>query len=611
MKHKNLFKIVILIIFVVVIFLVIFELKPREKINQITEFEPDGINMTYTIFNKENKKRLEVSCIESKTEGQKKMIMKKINGTIFKKGELDQDISISGESGYVDDNFNKFYVEKKARIYSKDMDIKSDNFFLKGKAQLMTENPVNYNSKGLKGTAKKGMLYLIRPNVLKLFDTRGIYSRGENQFTYDTTQVRFSDPNKTLVFQKNTVIRNQDSILKSNQLKIQFSEDLDVIRRSTSFKNSYFYGEDVQKQEIKEIQSRFLENQYDETGKLQKTIIRKNARVLLKDLKNNCDISSQSIILTYKLETGNISSIRIHSQAKVDNIGKTNFSISAENILLDFKNGEMKKGQAEDECKFKIEDYTGETDKLTFDIDSHIIHLKGIESTIKKEKNTFISSDFYINTEADKLNSSKGIKSILKMKTNNALFSKDSIFINAHYIEIFDKENRVMYRDQIRLHQNDTILKSDQLEILNENNLKALGKVFLSFKNNQEDIILQGDGFYFDATKKTITIKKNGVINNKNRILKADSIQISFNQKNELSFIKGKKDVVFIKDNITGKADEVNWLFNEELLTFINSAEIKNKSGSVTKGNELKFDLKNNKILIISDQSIRSETIIE
>ena len=115
-KHKNILRIFILIIFLVVVFLVISELKPRENINQITEFEPDGIDMKYTIFSKENKKRLELSCIESKSQGKTKTLMKKINATIYKKGKLDQDISISGESGYVDDNFNKFYIEKKANI---------------------------------------------------------------------------------------------------------------------------------------------------------------------------------------------------------------------------------------------------------------------------------------------------------------------------------------------------------------------------------------------------------------------------------------------------------------------------------------------------------------
>jgi lipopolysaccharide export system protein LptA len=611
MKHKNLLKIFILIIFVVVIFVVFSELKPREKIDQITEFEPDGINMTYTIFNKENKKRLEMSCIESKSEGQNKTIMKKIKGTIFKKGKMDQDIFISGEEGYVANNFNNIYIEKNANITSKDMDLKSYDFFLRGRALLYTKSSVDYKSKGLTGKGHKGMEYLIRNNVLKLFNTEGIYSRGNNTFKYKTSMMQFSKPHKTLLFKKDTIIRNEDSILKSNQLKILLSDDLDIIRRTASLKNSYFYGEDVQKQEIKEVQSRFLENLYNETGKLLKTNIRKNARVMLKDRKNKCDISSQTIVLSYEPETGNISTAEIHTQGKVNNRGKSNFSIFADSIQLNFKNGEIHKGQAENECLFRIEDYTGETDKLTFNIDTHMIHLKGVESTIKKEKNTFISSDFFINTESDKLNSSKGIKSIHKMDSNNALFSKDSIFINAHYIEIFDKEDRVIYKDKIRLHQNDTILKADELEVIKLNNLKAQGKVFLSFKNNQEDIIIQGESFHFDSKAKTITIKKNGFINNKNRILKADTIQITFNQKNELSLIKGKKDVFFFKDNITGKADEVNWLFDEELMTFLNSAEIKNKSGSVTKGNELKFDLKNNKIIIISDQSTRSETIIE
>jgi lipopolysaccharide export system protein LptA len=55
----------------------------------------------------------------------------------------------------------------------------------------------------------------------------------------------------------------------------------------------------------------------------------------------------------------------------------------------------------------------------------------------------------------------------------------------------------------------------------------------------------------------------------------------------------------------------VVWRFKEDLMTFQGNARIKTQSGGVTKGEELLLNLKEEKITILSDQSGRSQTVID
>ena len=170
MKYRTLIKSFVVVIFITLLFFILSEFKPRKEINSLDSFEPDGIEMKYIAFNKNNQKSLEINCAESKRAENDKTIMKKIRATIFKKGKLDQDILITADRGYASNNINNFFIERNATVYSEDLEIKSDHFEIKGRNKLSTEKIVHYQARGLKGIARKGLEFYLKVNVLKLFE---------------------------------------------------------------------------------------------------------------------------------------------------------------------------------------------------------------------------------------------------------------------------------------------------------------------------------------------------------------------------------------------------------------------------------------------------------
>jgi len=611
MKYKTLFKIFVLLLFVVLLYTIFAEFQPRKRTDSLTNYEPDGIEMKYVAFNKHNEKSIEVTCSESQQQDKDMTLMKDIRATIFKKGKLDQEIYVSGDRGYATSNINSFFLDQNVKIISNDLDISCENFTIKSKHKLFTQAVVDYQAKNLKGIAQKGMEYYVKVNVIKLFDTQGTYSSEGQQFLYQTDELWIIDKSNTVVFETNTEIKGEKTLLTSDRLVLSFTKDFKQIKRSSSQKNSTLYRKDPAKNETMELKSNSLEGFYNQKGKLRMAVARKNTRIDLKSKQNHTEITSPFVKMKFNPETGQMSEARISPGGKVKSTGRSNFNIAAHKILLKFGNADIIYGEALRNCVFKIDEYHGHSKKMTHDVQKNIIHLTGEESEIKKDRNTFISSDFIINTQKDILTSEVGIKSIIKPDRQDALFSTDSIFVNAKVIEIYNRENKVVYKDNTRLQQNETIIKSDKLEILEKNQINASGNVSLTFKEKKNDINLRGDYIGFDPKKRIIIIKGKGVMKNNSRILRADLLKISFNDQNELETITGEKNVHFVNEDIQGTSKKVNWKYPEEMMIFSGSAQIKSQSKGLTKSKQLKLDLKNNKILILSDPSKRSETVIQ
>jgi LPS export ABC transporter protein LptC len=610
MKTQNMLKVFVLLMFVILLYAIFAQFQPRKRTDSLADYKPDGLEMKYVAYNRENQKSIEVTCSESQKQDDDTTLMHNIRATIYKKGELDQEIYISGDRGYAYPKVNDFFLEQNVKITSEDLEITCENFTIKSKHKLFTDKIVDYQTRNLEGLAHKGMEYYIKVNFVKLFDTHGTYSGDNQQFLYKTDELLIIDKTHTVVFETNTEIKEEKSVLTSDHLVLNFTADFDQIKHSTSQKNSYLFREDQAKKETMEIKSKFLQGIYNKKGKMKTAIAKKKARLELKSGRSQTVVTSPNIKMRFNPATGQLSSSKISPNGNVSSKGKSNFTVAAHTIDLTFKNGDITYGKAQKNCRFKIDDYSGHTKKMKYDIPKNTIHLIGEESEIKKDRNRFISKDFIINTQKDLLTSDVGIKSIIVPEGQDFLFSADSIFVNAKVIEIHNRENKVVYQDNIRLQQNETIITCDKLEILEKNRMNSKGNVSLSFKEKENEINLRGDEIIFDPDQQKITIKGKGVMKSNSRLLKAEFLEINFNDQNELDTIRGKKNIQFINEGIQGTAKQVNWKYLEEMMIFSDSAQISSQSKGITKGKELQLDLKTNKITILSDPDTRSETVI-
>jgi lipopolysaccharide export system protein LptA len=612
MKHKKTIKIAIMGSVLLLIIYVFTVLKGKEESDYMNELTADGEGMVHTVFNEKNQPAMHLRCKELEWESRDKCLMTGIQATILKKGKMNKDITIEGDKGYAENNNNDFFVEQNAKLVSEDFTITSKNFTLENKINLKTDKKVNYETKGLKGVARKGIMFFLEQNVLKFFNARGHYHRDNRDFNFKSDVLWVIDKDKWLVMEKNAVIKEANSILRSAWISLRFTDEFERIREASSEKQSYLYIQDPETEESKEIKCTNLTSYYNESGQLIRILVAYNGEILLKSKEAQTLIMSNLIEINLDGESGHITHIKIPQPGQVENTGKTKFRVSADTINADYnRDGELKFCQGEGNAQFNIEEYTGKAEKISYSLKKNLIHLEGEQATINNGGNNFSSTKFQVETEKKILSSQEGVKSVLVLDKKNVLFTEDPVFINAKAIKIFEKENKFTYKQKIHLLQNEIKLSGQDLEITDDNNILINGKVNLSFKSEEKEITINGDQFIFNAPEKTIEINYNAAIKCDETNIKANNFTIQFNDKNEISDIFGEGDIIFLKDKLRGKSGKVKWQFKEETVVLMDMPHIVKVDGGKTLGKELKIDLKTNKITILSSQTERTETVIE
>lgn len=618
MGQKKLFKIVSIMILAFTLIFIIAGISGKGKSTEPPVFDADGKGMVSIRFNKEHRKVLEVRCSESERESSDKILMKDIQATVFKKGKIDKDVKITGKKGIVEKNFHNFTISNNAGIASQDLQVKCSSFVILNQEIVNTEERVDYRVKSLQGIAQKGMRLNIKKNLLFLYNTKGTYTKEGKSFDYKANFLKFDDRERSLRMRENAKISNEETILKGHRILLQFTEEYKDVELVESWGKCYFYlGEkgEKPKEEFKEAEAAHVKNVYSE-GNLKKTHFEKNVAIKLKTGSNTTHVSSEEIIILYNEKTGNIKTIELPKPSDIKNTGKNKFRCRANKMDIEYdKDGEISFCKSRGQSTFSIDKYRGTSFLMVYDIGNHSVSMKGKGSKVVYRKNSFESAKFDVDTNEKKLVSSAGVLSIIVLdaKKGNVLFTDDLIYINSNKLEVSDKEGKFTFEEDVKLRQKETVLTAGKLAIDEDNNLVASGKmVSLSFKNNEDEVRIKGKEIVFDAGNKKIEIK-NGIVESMGNILRADVLRMEFGTENNINEIYGEENIDFIKeqDNISGSSKKVKWLYAKEEIVFIESARIEREGRGTTKGNELRFFLKDNRILITSDDSKRTETIIE
>jgi lipopolysaccharide transport protein LptA len=577
----------------------------------LAEERADGEGMTHLSFTEDNKVALELKCRRSNKGENDRIYMEQIEGLIHKKGRMSKDIKIYGDKGYAENNNYDFFAEGNAKLSSADFTVTSHTFHLKDKAELRSAPLVNYRTKSMKGTARAGMEFFLNVNTLKFFDTNGTYKRDNKSFGYRAKTLWFIDEEKVMVLEKEALIRDTNSIVRSDWITIHFDDELKDVKETTSQKNSYLFFEDKEKGASREIRSENIRSLYDEEGRLSSVSVIKDAKVILRDPANRTTVSSDTIDMFYDPPTGKAKKVVIPNRGMINNKGKTRFRVMADSIEIDYdKNGEMKLCKGSHNTRFVVEDYRGVTGHIEYDIPLNKMLLQGENTQLISKQNTFYSSQFNVDTENKILMTNNGVKSVIRLEKDSVLFSRDSIFINAQKLKIFEKENKFIYDKTVNLNQGDVSMEAKTLEIGGDNSIKATGRVSLSFKSKDKDITIKGELLVFDSKTRTIDIQDRAAIKSGENVLRANTILIRFDDRNEVSLITGEDKINFLKDDLSGYSDRVEWDFKQDVMVLKGTPRISRENGGHTTGKVLKINLETNKITILSGDSERTETII-
>ena len=615
MKFKKTLKIFLVVFLLAVLVYVFFGIKGKSQPEIVTEMSADGKDVKFYTYNEKGRKTLELTCSEAYKKSNDKTLMKKIHGLIFKEGRMDRDIKIFGDEGFVENNFYNFYVAGNARLVSKDFIISSQHFNLKNRVELSSAPMVYYQTDVLKGSAANGMEYYIDSNTLKFNKTKGTYKRDKRSFDYETNVWWFFEKSKVMALEKEVVIKEDKSLLRSDWVTLKFDDKLTRVVEASTQNNSYLFMQDPGKNEIKEIKSANIVNLYDEEGHLTFIKVMKDAQILLKTETNRTLIASQDVEMNIDGPTGKTKNVHIPMRGVIENTGKTTFKVIADTIDAQYnQQGEISRCQGTGNVEFIIEEYKGFTNKINYNIEKKTITLEGENSQIKNKNNSFTSSQFMVQVDKKILTSNQAVKSLIYVEKENALFSTDPIYINSAKFTIFEKEKKFKYDQQVNLNQGDTRLNGKSLEISQDGRISAQGSVDFSFKKGKKgdkEVAVKGDQLTFNPEKKRIDIVGNALVKSDVNVLRAGRFVLQFNEKNEIGDIIGEEDIYFTKEELTGTSRRVKWQFNREIMVLQGSPQVVNQSGQRTTGKELSINLQDNKITILSAESERSETVIQ
>lgn len=612
MKYKKLYKILLVIFVAAVLLYIIMGLKKGKNVDYRVETRADGEGMVFNSFNDDNKKVLELKCRTAQKGEGDRMYMTGIEGLIYKKGRMNKDIRVYADQGYTENNLYNFFIEQNARLVSTDFTIRSQSFFMKDRAEMNTTTKVEYFTKSINGIANGGMALYLNINTLNFFDTSGTYRQGKIGFDFQTQKLWFIDKDKMMVLENDAIIRDDKSILRSDWVTMKFTDDLKEIKETSSQKNSYLYYQDKAKQEIKEIKSDNIRCLYDDQGRLTTLSVYNRGEILLKDRDNKTNIASELVDMDFDGPTGNATKAKISKRGVVENTGSTRFRVVANVIDLDYDHeGKLRTCIGTGKVVFVVEKYDGNADKVTYNINKHTMRIEGENSRILSKTNNFYSSLFFVETEKKILSTDKNVKSIIYMENENALFSKDAIFINAQKVTVLEKEKKITYEQNVSLTQSDVKLEAMKLEINGNNDIIATGKVSLNFKSENKMVSLKGERLLYDSKAKTIDLQNQAAIKSGDNVLQAVHIIISFNKDNEIQSINGQQKVNFLKEDLSGSSQRVEWDYKKDTMVFRGSPRIARSGGGKTTGEILKIELNTGRITILSNDSERSETVIQ
>jgi len=579
-----------------------------------------GRELEYKVFDSDNRLAIYITSSSSRRDfdpsrepaQRDRTLLKDIRGTIYKGEKFKNDLTFSGRSGYVENEYKNFMLRENAKIESRDIRLTSDYFFMKGNSLISNRNPTEFKLESLEGIARRGIKYHMTIGALDLFNASGSYIRSGKKYRFRCRRLMVLKKYNRLVFKGNAEIQGTDSVIRGREIILKFSKDFKRLHRTDVRKKAYFRTAGKKKGEFREMSGKAIFATFGEGGEIRKIDISKNGKLIIRQEGSRLEARSKLIYLRFDNETSRLSQVKLMRGGRVISSGKRSFDINSRRIRVTFDHkGDINLCATHGETSFKMGDYSGTTPRLIYRPPRELITLKGEKSEIRKGENRFVSGEFSVNTKEGKLSSGEDITSVIQLETGNSVFSKSPVFVHSKKVEIDDRTGSVTYREEVSLFQGETVLNSDKFHIGQNNKIRVSGSVKLEFKNGENEIRVKGNELTIDSEDSSMEVLENTVLQEGENSLQGGKIRIEFNKKNEIGVIQGEKDIEFNRKEISGKSENVEWDFRQKIITFLSKASLKKSSSGTSRGEKIVFHMESEKVVIESGDGKRSETKLD
>jgi lipopolysaccharide export system protein LptA len=611
-RHLRLAAAFLLILFSLIFFSFFF--KKNTPAPKIVNTEIEGVNLTYLDFDKNNQKKLEIKCRQSKKTDDDRLLMKNITATIYKTDKLDKDIQVKANSGIVSNNFYNFDIRDHASIFSSDFSLFSQRFLLENRELLSTRNEVDFKLKNVSGKAAAGLEYYLNQQTLKLFESKGTWVKNGQPYDFQAKTIWVIKKSNLMVLQKNGELVGGGATVRGDWISLQFDQGFANLQSASNFGNCFFNMAERDENghlQSKEICANYIRIAYDPYGALRQIIVHDAGQITLIDQKNKGQITSNTIEIYLRSENQTLEKVQVLTRGTLTSSGRDNVTVSGDSLLATYsQDGLLAEIQAEKNCEFSTDDFRGTADSIRYDAENSLVDINGKDAAIISKKNIFNSSRFLIHSKSRQLNSDNGVKATIIPEKKSVLLSSKSLFITANGLELTDKGNLIRFKGKVKLFQDEIELHAGEMLFDSQKNRMSFkDNADLKFYSENEMVALSGRTISFNTPDRKIIVTGSARLNQAENNLGGRQIELSFGLNNLLEEVTATDDVTFTKKDLSGKSELLHWYFNKKTVLFENSAQITRKDTGTIKGKELLLNLSSNEIKV-SSQKDRVETII-
>jgi len=606
--------IVFLVLFCVLSLTFVLRVKKGRRPAKALDTEIEGVNLTFLSFNKSNEKKLEVKCRESKKKDDRWLYMTEIVATIFKADKLDEDIRVTADSGRTTEDFNDFDLSGHAVISSPSFTLTSDHFNLKNLNELTSKDPVTIELKDLSGRAGKGLRYFIANKVINLFGAKGVLRRSGIPYDFQARTLRVNEIRNTLRLADEAALEGNGASLRGDRVVMQFDDGFVNLQSADATGNSHFLSRTTREDGAivsREIAADQIRTHYDAQGRLQLIKVKGAGSVSLASGDDSGTIRSDTVEISINPDTQSLDKVRTAARAELASRGRNNITVGADALKATYgPDGSLDTVIGDDHCQFTTDDFSGASSHLVYNARDSVIRISGANSSIASGKNVFNSSHFLVRTKMKELETDRGVKAKIIPGKKSVLLGAKPVFVTAEGMELRERGNATRFKDKVTLFQEEIELHAGELLFESrDNRISCRGGCDLKFIDEGERVFMSGKAIAFDPAGLKIAIDGDAQLKQGANTLAARKIELAFDRDNRLQTIQASEHVTFSKEDISGKAQSLSWLYGKKVVVFRNSAEITRKGSGTTRGQELRFDLVSNEITV-SGAGDRSETTI-
>jgi lipopolysaccharide export system protein LptA len=247
------------------------------------------------------------------------------------------------------------------------------------------------------------------------------------------------------------------------------------------------------------------------------------------------------------------------------------------------------------------------------------------EALLSSPDSEVVAREIMLFPKREIMEAAEEVKAILKPQPEKAetvgFFAREKpVFITAQNMRYEQHQNRLIFRGDIRMWQEEDMLLAQQMTVLKDTGeIVGEGLVRSVFslrpkkdEDKEERVELGGEKMTYNPKANLLIFEQTSWLKTRSASLAADSLFASLTEKStDIQTIKARGKVVVADELREGQSEEALYDLAEETMVLTGNPVVTDKKKGVLRGDKLTFRLGDDRILVENKEKERSATVIK